>query len=386
MTFNRNTQNEVRAKCVKMLKNFNKIGKDLTVLMQVKIMFMSKYNKVKMIYVKARDIIAKFINSDLKKDAINMFLDALITKGEPIMNEIWEMFDELDGEFRMQEPWKFSFPYPKNCTEEKCDMLHDWYGPNGMDFNRSIELKDFKPYNTSLINFGSFGDDMGPSDLVGDESDFFDQFVIDMKRDVCNMMVDDNCNIDDIDFSKINHRNYVDPWNPLNPVNPFPDLMPSDLIPNMPVAPVNRILTRASNLAKRILQTTNGVSVLYSETAVDDSNSPSTWDIASTDSSNNVVDDSLLEVDDFVDTAFDADELNQNNLMIATIDETVDNGPVGESVLLGCTGTAIECEQQVENEQSNSGSTTSEEKSTWYWWVIGVVGVILLIATCHYCR
>jgi len=175
------------------LKNFNKLGKDLTILIQMKIMFMSKYQKVKKIYVKARDIIAKFVNSDMKKDAINMFLEDLIQRGESIMNEVFGMFDEIDGAFRMENPWETSFPYPQNCTEERCDMLHEWYGAGGLDFNKSVNLMDFEPFNKSLIRIDSFGDDMGPSDLVAGESLMFDEFINDIKRDVCNMVLDDNC-------------------------------------------------------------------------------------------------------------------------------------------------------------------------------------------------
>lgn len=70
---------------------------------------------------------------------------------------------------------------------------------------------------------------------------------------------------------------------------------------------------------------------MYSESAVDDSSAPNgaAWDLGTDDSTNEVVEDSQLEVNDFVDTAFDAEEENQNNVMVDSIDENVDTGPVG---------------------------------------------------------
>merc|ERR1712226_307274 len=132
----------------------------------------------------------------------------------------------------------------------------------------------------------------------------------------------------------------------------------------------------------RVLQS-DTIEVRYSESTLDDSQSSNTWDLGSEDGTD-VVDETLLSVDDFVDAEIDANEETENNAMVESIDENVDDGPQGGvSLVLDCQGTLEECEQQTENETNDTGN--SESKSTWYWYVIGVVGLIIIIATCHYC-
>ncbi len=169
MSFAPAVATNLRDACYPAVVGLYRLGQDYAFMAKVRFQT-EKYKDMKEMFGKVREIMKRFVNSDMKASAIGRLLNDIMDKRQEIEDKGKEIDEDTNKFIRERKVYKLAFRYDAaSCTAESCQLLRKWIGRNGFT-DMATSMSQFNPTNMSNITTADMPE--GDGSAMADEDEW----------------------------------------------------------------------------------------------------------------------------------------------------------------------------------------------------------------------